>query len=469
MGSLTPGSVFAGRYEVQRLIGQGGMGAVYEVVHRETRRRVALKVLLPVLVSDADARARFAQEASITAEIESEHIVETFDAGVDRESGCPFIVMELLRGESLGERLAARQRVSANDVVEILRQVGAVLQETHARGIIHRDLKPDNVFLARREDGSCRVKVLDFGIAKVLEQAGLTRNTVNIGTPLYMAPEQLDGSRIGPATDLFALTHIAFELLTGESYWEHEVRTAQSTMALLRAIEGGMPELPHARAHKLGIFVGEPFDAWFLRGTARDPRQRFQDARELVMAFARAVGLPLTSLDVGRLSVTGLLPMRASEHSISLPAPSAGKIPIEPSVSGSLRRTGEPSVTRVGRTRMASPIFAAMGVGALFAVLIGLTLLATSRGAPRASSGPDADEPSHELAASPELSVPAAVAAGPLSSAPETTAPTVVMVSASARASAAPRTRPGNASKPTVKPGTAVDKVCREHPERCLW
>jgi len=218
MGSLTPGSVFAGRYEIEGCIGQGGMGAVYEVVHKETRRRAALKVLLPVLVSDSDARARFAQEACITADIESEHIVETFDAGVDRESGCPFIVMELLRGESLGERLAAKQRMGAGDVVETLRQIGAVLQETHARGIIHRDLKPDNVFLARREDGSCRVKVLDFGIAKVLEQAGLSRNTVNIGTPLYMAPEQLDGSRIGPATDLFALTHIAFELFTGESY-----------------------------------------------------------------------------------------------------------------------------------------------------------------------------------------------------------------------------------------------------------
>jgi eukaryotic-like serine/threonine-protein kinase len=466
MGSLTPGSVFAGRYEVRSLIGQGGMGAVYEVVHRQTRRRVALKVLLPVLVSDSDARARFSQEASITADIESEHVVETFDAGVDRESGCPFIVMELLRGESLGERLAARQRMSANDVVEILRQVGAVLQETHARGIIHRDLKPDNVFLARRDDGSCRVKVLDFGIAKVLEQAGLSRNTVNIGTPLYMAPEQLDGSRIGPATDLFALTHIAFELLAGESYWEHEVRTAPSTMVLLRWIEGGMPELPHLRAQRLGISVGDAFDAWFLRGTARDPAHRFQNARELVLSFARAVGLPLTSLDVGRLSVTGLLPMRASDHAISLPALTTGRVATEPRAVAPLGRTGEPFATPVGRMRKASPVLVAMGVGALLAMLIGLTLLATRRATPRKSPGPEAEAADHELAASPAASAPSAsatVAASATASSP----PAVVAASASAstRAPVPPRTKPGSAPKPSA----AVDKICREQPERCPW
>lgn len=471
MGSLTPGSIFAGRYEVKCLLGQGGMGAVYEVVHRETRRRVALKVLLPVLVSDSDARARFSQEASITAGIESEHVVETFDAGVDRESGCPFIVMELLRGESLGERLAARQRMSPNDVVEILRQVGAALQETHARGIIHRDLKPDNVFLARREDGSCRVKVLDFGIAKVLEQAGLSRNTVNIGTPLYMAPEQLDGSRIGPATDLFALTHIAFELLTGESYWEHEVRTAQSTMVLLRWIEAGMPELPSTRAQKLGIFVGAAFDAWFLRGTARDPRQRFHDARDLVLAFARAVGLPLTSLDVGRLSVTGLLPTRASDPSISFPALTTGQIATQPRAGAPLRRTGEPFVTPVARARKAPPIFVAMAVGALLAALIGVTLLASASRAPTSSRGPEAEEPSRRLALSPAWSAPFSAAAHPPSVAPSSTTPAVLIAtaSASARASGTPRTRPAGAPKAPAKPTNTADRICREHPERCPW
>ena len=118
-GTLQPGSLFAGRYEILRCIGQGGMGAVYEAVHRETQRRRALKVLLPMLVSDQEARARFAQEASITAEIESEHLVEIFDAGVDAGTGCPFIVMELLRGETLGERLARKQRTDPGDVVEI--------------------------------------------------------------------------------------------------------------------------------------------------------------------------------------------------------------------------------------------------------------------------------------------------------------------------------------------------------------
>src|SRR5688572_4956268 len=128
--TLQAGTVFAGRYEVVRCVGQGGMGAVYEVVHRETSRRRALKVLLPSLVSDPEARARFAQEASITAEIDSDHLVDTFDAGVDRSTGCPFIVMELLRGETLGERLTRGQRHDPADVVEMLRQIALVLEQT---------------------------------------------------------------------------------------------------------------------------------------------------------------------------------------------------------------------------------------------------------------------------------------------------------------------------------------------------
>ena len=463
MGSLTPGSVFAGRYEVQRLLGQGGMGAVYEAVHRETRRRVALKILLPMLVSDSEARARFSQEASITSDFQSEHIVEIYDAGVDRDSGCPFIAMELLRGESLGGRLAAGQRMSASDVVEILRQVGAVLEETHARGIIHRDLKPDNVFLARRDDGSCRVKVLDFGIAKVLEHAGLSRNTVNIGTPLYMAPEQLDGSRIGPATDLFALTHIAFELLTGESYWEHEVRMAPSTMVLLRWIEAGMPEPPHVRAQKLGIVLGEAFDAWFLRGTARDPRARFQDARELVLGFARAVGLPLASLEVGRLSVTGLLPTRGSAASISFPALTTGEAATQPRASGHLRRTGEPVITPVQRARRVSTVFMAMAVGVLIAVFVGASFLAR-----RPASSPAPPEPAEQSAFREEAAPVASLSTAASAASPVVALAASASSSASSapRPSALPRGRPGSA-KASAKPRT--DTVCRDHPERCPW
>src|SRR5690606_37607626 len=118
--------------------------------------------------------------------------VETFDAGVDAATGCPFIVMELLRGESLGERLSHGRRMTPPQVLEVLRQVARVLEKTHAAGIIHRDLKPDNLFLCAREDGTVRIKVFDFGIAKLVQQASKSRNTVNIGTPLYMAPEQLD-------------------------------------------------------------------------------------------------------------------------------------------------------------------------------------------------------------------------------------------------------------------------------------
>ncbi len=382
--TLTPFTTFAGRYRVESCIGRGGMGAVYEVVHLGTLRRRALKVLLPSLITDADARSRFAQEASITAGIDSEHLVEVFDAGVDATSGCPFIVMELLKGESLGERLARRQRHEPSDVVEILRQVALVLEQTHRRGIIHRDLKPDNLFLARREDGSVRVKVLDFGIAKMLERGTLSRNTTNIGTPLYMAPEQLDGSALGPATDLFALTHIAFELLTGESYWEPELRKAPSSMVLLRWIDRGLPEPPRVRAERLGVRVGPGVDAWFAKGTARSPQDRFTSARELGEAFASALDLPLASIEVGRISLTGLwMPRRESDAALDDPTVPRERASDHRTHAGLVTPHPDPAAPSAG----ARPLLVAMGVGVALAAVVGAALLviATRRRRPSRS------------------------------------------------------------------------------------
>jgi len=157
LSELGSGKVFHGRYEVVRCIRAGGMGAVYEVVHLETRRRRALKVMLPSIVRDADMRNRFRLEAQITADVDSDHIVETFDAGVDVETGAPFLVMELLRGEDLLHHVEARGRVPAADVVGLLGQLARALEATHARGIVHRDLKPENLFLAVRGDDPPRL------------------------------------------------------------------------------------------------------------------------------------------------------------------------------------------------------------------------------------------------------------------------------------------------------------------------
>jgi serine/threonine-protein kinase len=182
-GALNPGQLFHGRYEIVRCLKAGGMGAVYECIHLKTRKHRALKVMLPQVVTAAGMRDRFELEARVTAEIESEHIVETFDAGVDDATGAPFLVMELLRGEDLAAILKRRGALPAGEALLLLSQAAMALDKTHAAGIVHRDLKPENLYLTRRDDGSPRLKILDFGIAKVVADGSHTvQQTAMIGT-----------------------------------------------------------------------------------------------------------------------------------------------------------------------------------------------------------------------------------------------------------------------------------------------
>jgi eukaryotic-like serine/threonine-protein kinase len=179
------GSTFHDRYEVVQCISTGGMGAVYEAIHVETRRHVALKVMLPTLVSNAEARSRFKLETTVASNIEGEHIVQILDAGVDAPTGLPFMVLELLKGEDLFNMIERRGRLPPDEVVTYVHQMSLALDRTHAAGIIHRDLKPENVFVTMRDNGTPRVKLLDFGIAKVLEKRDAAQTTGGLlGTPL---------------------------------------------------------------------------------------------------------------------------------------------------------------------------------------------------------------------------------------------------------------------------------------------
>ena len=283
---LKAGTTFAGRYSVVRIISAGGMGVVYEVVHNDTQRRRALKVMLPSALADDDMRQRFRREAVVTATVESEHIVEVFDAGVESESGAPFLVMELLRGEDLGSRLQKRGALPAADVVEILSQVARGLDRTHAAGIVHRDLKPENVFLAVRDDGSPRVKILDFGIAKLVSRTQ-GKSTRSLGTPLYMAPEQISGvsTDIGPAADLYALAHLAFSMLAGQPYFQPEAVATDNVLALLFHIVRGPPDPATKRAAALGVELPRGFDAWFARAASIEPQARYRSAGEMIRAL----------------------------------------------------------------------------------------------------------------------------------------------------------------------------------------
>jgi len=256
---ITPGFIFQGRYRVLRCLKAGAMGAVYEAVDERTRSARALKVMLPHLAQDPDLRVRFAQEARIVGEIESDHIVRVSDAGVDPATGSPFLVMDLLRGDELGQLLKRCGPLSAEDVVLYLHQAALALDRTHAAGIVHRDLKPENLFVTRRDDGTACVKILDFGVAKIVQchDAGATRS---VGTPLYMAPEQILGHRpIGPQTDVYALGHLAFALLVGQSYWREEAASKDALLPLLSRVSAGAVEPPSVRSVRACVCVYKHF------------------------------------------------------------------------------------------------------------------------------------------------------------------------------------------------------------------
>ena len=290
---LAPGTVFGGDFKVVRLLGEGGMGAVYVAVQQSTATPRALKLMQRELVQDPQMRERFELEARLGSRIESDHVVQVVAAGIDTDTGIPWIAMELLRGLSLDDYLAQQGRLPPGEVRFLFEQLCHALGAAHGKGVVHRDLKPPNVFLSvpRVVGLSYMVKVLDFGIAKVLAEAKTTR-TAAIGTPLYMAPEQYQAGKVTPATDVWALGLIAFELLTGRSYWK-AAAGADATPAKLM-YETCMGELGPAsgRVVELGLEAPLPdgFDAWFARTVCREPSERFATASEAFEALGAVLG-----------------------------------------------------------------------------------------------------------------------------------------------------------------------------------
>jgi hypothetical protein len=334
--------IIASRYRPIRLIGIGGMGAVYEVEHVRTGEHLALKVLLGGIASTPETLERFKREARVSATIKSEHVVFVTDADVAPElNGAPFLVMELLSGTDL-EREAASVRPAPATVVEWMRQVAEAIDKAHALGIVHRDLKPENLFLATVGTRTM-VKVVDFGIAKMIEDGtGATGSGQLLGTPKYMAPEQaMANVPITPATDRCALGLIAYRLLTGESYYQGGI------MSVLGQLLHGELQAPSERASGFG----HAFDTWFLKACHRHPDQRFGSASEQAEALAKALGLP------------------AIGGNVTLPA---GPTP-KPTPSGTSARTGKrPPDARLpaGRGLVATGVMAALAAASI-GILIG--------------------------------------------------------------------------------------------------
>jgi serine/threonine protein kinase len=286
---LTPGAVFAGRYRITRPLKSGGMGSVYVAEHITTLQRVALKTMRPEIVASDVLQARFAQEAKVSTIINSRYVVGVTDAGV--EQGLPFLVMELLSGAELGDVLNQRGALPFEQVAPILNQLAKGLDKAHAAGVVHRDLKPENVFLTRDEEDELVVKVLDFGIAKLLQ--GTSNTTVAGGTPTYMAPEQTKKGNLTSAVDIWAFGLIAFRALSGRQFWE-----ADTIGELIGEIL--VPNYPPASSRsKISLPAG--FDGFFSRCVCFDPAARFATAGEAAKAFA-ALG-PATSADLKTLAM----------------------------------------------------------------------------------------------------------------------------------------------------------------------
>jgi serine/threonine-protein kinase len=279
---LSTGDIIDGKYRIVRLLGEGGMGAVYEGENMRIHRRVAIKVLHSAVAATGEAVARFEREAQAAGRIGSEHIVEVLDLG-NLPSGDRYMVMEFMDGDSLSGRIRSRGRLSPQEAYPILHQLLEALAAAHGAGIIHRDLKPDNVYLLKSRGGKADfVKLLDFGISKFNQMSGdsgfsMTRTGAVMGTPYYMAPEQAKGSReLDHRVDLYAAGVILYEAITGEVPFNADTFNELLFKIVLeqaRPVEQVVPDIDPA------------FAAIVNKSMGREPASRFQTAREFQEAL----------------------------------------------------------------------------------------------------------------------------------------------------------------------------------------
>jgi eukaryotic-like serine/threonine-protein kinase len=383
---LAPGQLFAGRYRIERFLAQGGFGAVYVAEQLATESKVAIKVLWPRVLGSIDAVEKFQQEARIAGRVNSDHIVRVFDAGLDDQLQMPFLVMELLKGQDLQRVVEGGGPLSVDDVVMYTRQAASALDKAHAyvdrngapSPIVHRDLKPENLFITHRDDGTTYLKILDFGIAKILSQSTQMSQEVK-GTPLYMAYEQAAAAPITPQTDIWSLGLIVFYLLSGMSYWKCAHKPDAGLTALLAEILALPMDPASARLASFGSAVPWPpaFDEWFARCVNREPGQRFGSAGAAASALAQVFGVPETrvSFERARPPVESMSPSEPTQLS-----PVVTNAAVANSAAAGVRATGD--LIALGKTENALaesprklwPIAAGVGVIAALAVATALAL-----------------------------------------------------------------------------------------------
>jgi serine/threonine protein kinase len=274
------GSVIDGRYEVLALIGEGGMGVVYEVRHVLLGRRFALKALRKQLTVDSELSSRFIQEARTAAAVSHPGLVEIIDFG-RLGSGQVYFVMELLEGCSLAA-LLRRGPVPLPRALGITRQLGLALQAAHRAGVVHRDLKPDNILIGRGDAGTDRVKVVDFGLAKVIGSSRVTRAGIVFGTPHYMSPEQAAGEVVDQRADIYALGVVMYELFTGRLPFE--AKSYRSVMNQHLSARPRRPSTLNPKLEQLG-----PLEHVVLRALAKRPEERYENLAALLADLEASV------------------------------------------------------------------------------------------------------------------------------------------------------------------------------------
>lgn len=331
------GCMLAERYMVQEKIGEGGMGTVYLAEDTKLGKKVALKVLPKYLAAMPSVTQRFVQEAKVAPRIEHENVIDVTDLGTTPD-GIPFFVMEYLKGIDLYQAMGSGAGGWTKRNAEIMLQVCRALSAAHEKGVIHRDMKPENVFLPERSDGSVFVKLLDFGVAKLLEHARvleedenrvlitetltdarMTQAGVIMGTPAYMAPEQAKGADVDHRADIYAVGTIMYEMVCGAVPFEPEGYEGMMRARMILEMQVSAEPAPPGK-RRPDLKLPPDLEAVIMKALRKNPDERFQSMKEMEEAIA-AVPVPGESqngkakkeIRMGSLSVLGYREMKKAQ------------------------------------------------------------------------------------------------------------------------------------------------------------
>jgi serine/threonine protein kinase len=451
------GEVLAGKYRVERVLGQGAMGVVVAAKHLQIGQSVAIKLLQHT--ATPEMAARFVREAQAAGRLRSEHVARVFDVG-ELVDGTPYMVMEYLDGSDLKEVLNQRGRLPIEEAIEHVLQACEAIAEAHAAGIVHRDLKPANLFLTKSADGSSTVKVLDFGISKTTDHDAdsegmqLTKSTAVLGSPLYMSPEQINSARSASAqSDIWSLGAILYQLLAGQVPFN-----TTSFSDLILQINMGSP--PPLSDHRDDVPVG--LERAIVRCLQKNLATRFTNVAELAWAIAPygPTGAEASAKRMTRmLEAAGISVKRPPDISLTSIPPPAPNPPLEKptGITGStVVLAHSASATGGQHRRVGAAVIVGAAIGIVAAAVTAVFLLGIPERPPSPSTTPsaavDVPPPQAVTAPAPEVTVPSVVASGALPP-PEGTASAAPPGATATAASRPGPTRPSGTGRtaPTVR------------------